>query len=132
MPEFDPSRLSVDYADLADLISGAYGTREVPFLVLRPCWLLIWRLLVGWPQDFLLINVLANHDDLEDEVKVSSDHGLDEVPLVEEAFDVLLEVFRVLILGRQQVPEDAVLRDLDRAELLVELVITHLDAKVPL
>ena len=132
MPEFDPSRLSVDYADLAVLISGANGTREVPFLVLRPCGLLIWGLLVRRPQDFLLIDVLANRDDLEDEVKVSSDHGLHEVPLIEEAFDVLLEVFRVLILGRQQVPEDAVLRDLNRAELLVELVITHLDAKVPL
>jgi hypothetical protein len=65
-------------------------------------------------------------------VKVSPDHGLHEIPLVEEAFDVLLEVFRVLILGRQQVLEDTVLRDLDGAELLVELVITHLDAKVPL
>lgn len=65
-------------------------------------------------------------------MKVPSDHGLYEVPLIEETFDVLLEVFRVLILGRQQVLEDAVLRDLDGAELLVELVITHLDAKVPL
>lgn len=65
-------------------------------------------------------------------MKVSSDHGLHEVPLIEEALDVLFEVFRVLILGRQQVPEDAVLRDLYRAELLVELVIAHLDAKVPL
>ena len=132
MPKFDPSSLSVYDANLASLISGAYGTLEVPFLVLRPCRFLIWGLLVGWPQDFLLIDVLANHDYLEDEVEVSSDHGLDQVPLVEEAFDVLLEVFRVLILGRQQVPKDAVLRDLDRAELLVELVIAHLDAKVPL
>jgi hypothetical protein len=33
MPEFDSSRLSVDDADLAVLISGAYGTLEVPFLV---------------------------------------------------------------------------------------------------
>jgi len=132
MPEFYPSRLSVDDADLAVLISGAYGTLEVPFLVLRPCGFLIWRLLVGRPQDFLLIDVLANYDYLEDEVKVSSDHGLNEIPLVKEAFDVLLEVFRVLILGRKQVPEDAVLRDLNRAELLVELVITHLDTKLPL
>ena len=65
-------------------------------------------------------------------MKVSSYHGLHEVSFIEEAFDVLFEVFRVLILGRQQVLEDAVFRDLDRAELLVELVITHLDAKVPL
>ena len=132
MPEFDPAGLSVDYTDLAVLIFGAYGTLEVPFLILSPCWLLSWRLLVGGPQDFLLIDVRPNYDHLEDEVKVPSDHGLDQVPLVEEASDVLLEVFGVLILGRQQVPEDAVLTDLHRAELLVELVVTHLDAKVPL
>ena len=132
MPEFDPAGLSVDDADLAVLIFGAYGTLEVPFLILSPCWLLSWRFLVGGPQDFLLIDVLANHDHLEDEVKVSSDHGLDQVPLVEETSHVLFEVFSVLILGRQQVPEDAVLTDLHRAELLVELVVTHLDAKLPL
>jgi len=65
-------------------------------------------------------------------VKVPTDHGLDQVLLVEETFDVLFEIFCVLILCREQVPEDAVLRDLNRAELLVELVVTHLDAKVPL
>jgi hypothetical protein len=43
---------------------------------LRPCWFLIWRLLVGRPQDFLLIDVLAYYDYLEDVVKVLSDHGL--------------------------------------------------------
>ena len=132
VPEFDPAGLSVDYSDLAVLIFGAYGTLEVPFLILSPGWLLIWGLLAGRPQDFLLIDVLANHYHLEDEVKVSSDHGLDQVLLVEETFDVLLEVFRVLILGRQQVPEDAVLTDLDRAELLVEMVVTHLDTQLPL
>jgi hypothetical protein len=88
---------------------------------------LAWR-----PQDFLLIDVLANYDYLENEVKVSSDHGLNEVPFIEKAFDILLKVFRVLILGRKQVPEDAVLRDLNCAELLVELVIAHLDTKLPL
>ena len=132
MPEFDPAGLSVDYSDLAVLIFGAYGALEVPFLILSPGWLLIWRLLAGRPQDFLLIDVLANHDNLEDKVKVSSDHGLDQVLLVEETSHILFEVFRVLILGRQQVPEDAVLTDLNRAELLVELVVTHLDAKLPL
>ena len=132
VPEFDPAGLSVDYSDLAVLIFGAYGALEVPFLILSPGWLLIWRLLAGRPQDFLLIDVLANHDNLEDKVKVSSDHGLDQVLLVEETSHILFEVFRVLILGRQQVPEDAVLTDLHRAELLVELVVTNLDAKLPL
>lgn len=130
MPEFDPSSLSVDDADLAVLINGAYCGLEIPFLILKL--FLIWRLLVGWPQDFLLVDVLANNDNLENKVKVSPNHGLNEIPLIEEAFDILLEVFRVLILGWKQILEDAVLRDLNRAELLVELGIARLDTKVPL
>ena len=131
MPEFDHSSLSVDDPDFAVLIYGAQGTLEVSFLILRPC--ICSRLLVRRPQDVLLIDVLANYDYLEDVVKVLSDQGLNEVSLVEEAtFEILLEVFRILILGRKQVPEDAVLRDVNRAELFVEAGVTHLEAKEPL